>query len=129
MELYGQDGYLIERKLIQMHKGQGQGFFALNHQIQYAGFYELRAYTRWQLNWGLHEHKHSRLFGQCFDSERQEQEFFRDYDKLYSRVFPVYDKPQKPGDWNHEMTLRSMRRTYKTDTQKRELHLLSLIHI
>ena len=82
VELYGQDGYLIERKLIQMHKGQGQGFFALNHQIQYAGFYELRAYTRWQLNWGLHEHKHSRLFGQCFDSERQEQEFFRDYDKL-----------------------------------------------
>ncbi len=75
VELYGQDGYLIERKLIQMHKGQGQGFFALNHQIQYAGFYELRAYTRWQLNWGLHEHKHSRLFGQCFDSERQEQEF------------------------------------------------------
>ena len=64
VELYGQDGYLIERKLIQMHKGQGQGFFALNHQIQYAGFYELRAYTRWQLNWGLHEHKHSRLFGQ-----------------------------------------------------------------
>lgn len=123
VELYGQDGYLIERKLIQMHKGQGQGFFALNHQIQYAGFYELRAYTRWQLNWGLHEHKHSRLFGQCFDSERQEQEFFRDYDKLYSRVFPVYDKPQEPGDWNHEMTLRSMRRTYKKDTQKRELHL------
>lgn len=74
VELYGQDGYLIERKLIQMHKGQGQGFFVLNHQIQYAGFYELRAYTRWQLNWGLHEHKHSRLFGQCFDSERQEQE-------------------------------------------------------
>ena len=38
-------------------------------------------------------------------------------------MFPVYDKPQEPGDWNHEMTLRSMRRTYKTDTQKRELHL------
>ena len=123
VELYGQDGYLIERKLIQMHKGQGQGFFALNHQIQYAGFYELRAYTRWQLNWGLHEHKHSRLFGQCFDSERQEQEFFRDYDKLYSRVFPVYDRPKEPGEFTRDVTLRGKRRYFRRDRDKHELTL------
>ena len=123
VELYGQDGYMIERKLIQMHKGQGQGFFALNHQIQYAGFYELRAYTRWQLNWGLHEHKHSRLFGQCFDSERQEQEFFRDYDKLYSRVFPVYDRPKEPGEFTRDVTLRGKRRYFRHDRDKHELTL------
>ena len=123
VELYGQEGYLIERKLIQMRKGHGHGFFALNHQIQYAGFYELRAYTRWQLNWGLYEHKHSSLFGKYFDSEQQEREYYRDYDKLYSRVFPVYDRPQEPGDWSHEMTLRAMRRTYQSDPEKRKLRL------
>ena len=121
VELYGQEGYLIERKLIQMRKGHGQGFFALNNLIQYAGFYELRAYTRWQLNWGLHEHEHSSLFGKYFDSEQQEREFYRDYDKLYSRVFPVYDRPQEPGDWNHDMTLRAMRRSYRSDPKKRKL--------
>ncbi len=123
VELYSQEGYLMERKLIEMRKGHGQGFFALNHQIQYAGFYELRAYTRWQLNWGLHEHKHSSLFGKYFDSEQQEREYYRDYEKLYSRVFPVYDKPTAPGDWSHEMTLRAMRRTYQSDPEKRKLRL------
>ncbi len=123
VELYGQEGYLIERKLIQMRKGHGQGFFALNNLIQYAGFYELRAYTRWQLNWGCYEHRHSKSFGDTFDSEQQEKEFFRDYEKLYSRVFPVYDKSELPGDFTRDMTLRAMRRTYKTDPKERKLKL------
>ena len=123
VELYGQEGYMIERKLIQMKRGQGSGFFALNNLIQYAGFYEIRAYTRWQLNWGLFEHKHSSEMSVHFNSKLQEKEFYRDYDKLYSRVFPVYDKPLEPGEFTHDMTLRSMRRIYKEDPVKRELKL------
>jgi len=121
VELYGQEGYMIERKLIQMKEGRGSGFFALTNQIQYAGFYELRAYTRWQLNWGLFEHKHTDKLN--FGSKRQEKEYYRDYEKLYSRVFPVYDKPIEPGEYNHDMTLRAMRRIYNTDPEKRELRL------
>jgi hypothetical protein len=55
---------MVERKLIEMSKGRGDGFFALNQPVMYSGFYELRAYTRWQLNWGVFEHKHSRLAGE-----------------------------------------------------------------
>ena len=55
-ELFNQDGYLVERKLVQMTQGEGSGYFALADKAPYAGFYELRAYTRWQLNWGEHEH-------------------------------------------------------------------------
>jgi len=123
VELYGQEGYMIERKLIQMHEGHGQGFFALNNLIQYAGFYELRAYTRWQLNWGLFEHKHLNVIngGPSFYSKQQEREYYRDYEKLYSRVFPVYDKPDEDGGYNHNMTLRAMRRLYVPDPKKREL--------
>ena len=112
VELYGQEGYLIERKLIQMKEGHGSGFFALNKYIQYAGFYELRAYTRWQLNWGRFERKHTEDIKTWFASKRQEKEYFRDYEKLYSRVFPVYDKPLEPGEYTHDMTLRAMRRLY-----------------
>ena len=66
VELLNNDGYLVERKLIEMEEGRGNGFFALNNQIQYSGFYELRAYTRWQLNWGCFEHKHSKAASDVF---------------------------------------------------------------
>ena len=44
-----------------------------------------------------------------------ERDFFRDYEKLYSRVFPVYDRPLSPGNYERDMTLRAMRRTFKDD--------------
>ncbi len=123
VELYGQEGYMIERKLIQMKEGRGSGFFALSRYIQYAGFYELRAYTRWQLNWGRFERKHTEKIKEWFPTKRQEKEYFRDYEKLYSRVFPVYDKPLEPGEYTHDMTLRAMRRLYPNQAENRELKL------
>ena len=123
VELLNQDGYLVERKLIEMKEGRGSGFFDLNNLIQYSGFYELRAYTRWQLNWGEREHQHPGSFGFMFRDEESEREYFRDYDKLYSRVFPVYDKPLTPGDYTRDMTLRLMRREFKDDPDKRKLRL------
>ena len=123
VELYGQEGYMIERKLIQMKEGHGSGFFALNKYIQYAGFYELRAYTRWQLNWGRFERKHTEDIKTWFASKRQEKEYFRDYEKLYSRVFPVYDKALEPGEYTHDMTLRAMRRLYPNPADNPKLTL------
>ena len=63
-ELLNQDGSLVERKMLEMKDGFGQGFFVLSGEKLCSGFCELRAYTRWQLNWP---------------------------DKLYSRVFPLYE--------------------------------------
>ena len=123
VELLNNDGYLVERKLIEMKEGRGRGFFDLDNLIQYSGFYELRAYTRWQLNWGEHEHKHPSSFGFMFRDKESEREYFRDYDKLYSRVFPVYDKPLSPGDYTRDMTLRVLRRKFKNDPDKRKLQL------
>ena len=123
VELLNNDGYLVERKLIEMKQGRGSGFFDLNNLIQYSGFYELRAYTRWQLNWGEYEHKHPQSFGFMFRDKESEREYFRDYDKLYSRVFPVYDRPFEPGDYTRNMTLRVMRREFKDDPDKRKLQL------
>lgn len=123
VELYGQEGYLVERKLIRMHDGQGDGFFALNKMIQYAGLYELRAYTRWQLNWGGYDRRHSPYAFQWFESKELEKDYFRDYAQLYSRVFPVYDSPQEPGDFTRDVTLRGKRRYFRRDRDKRSLTL------
>ena len=58
VELLNQDGFLQERQLIEMKNGRGHGNFVLPDTL-YAGYYELRAYTRWQLNWGITEKEHS----------------------------------------------------------------------
>ena len=91
VELFDQEGYLKERKLVEMKQGQGCGFFATDTTM-YGGFYELRAYTRWQLNWGEKQHERTLAEKNWFFNKTMEYEFFRDYDKLYSRVFPVYGK-------------------------------------
>ena len=44
-----------------------------------------------------------------------EQEYYRDYEKLYSRVFPVYDRPKAQATYDRDMTLRVLRRTFKND--------------
>ena len=57
-ELWNQEGYMLERHLVRLKDGQGTGSFVLNDSL-YGGFYELRAYTRWQLNWGEYQHPHT----------------------------------------------------------------------
>ena len=113
-ELLNQDGYLVQRQQLELMNGQAHGTFVLRDTL-YGGYYELRAYTRWQLNWGVTEHAHNRLSEQWFIKKRMAQEYYRDYEKLYSRVFPVFDKPKEPGDFFHEMTLRPLRRQSKID--------------
>ena len=119
VELFNHDGYLVERKLVEMTHGRGYGNFVLDKDA-YAGYYELRAYTRWQLNWGMFEREHSDECEEWFYTRELEHNYFRDYDKLYSRVFPVYDKPAEGGDYKTTMTRRTMRQRFKRDPHKRE---------
>lgn len=116
VELLNHEGYLAERRLVEMKNGRGDGYFVLNYPVMYSGFYELRAYTRWQLNWGVCEHRHSRLAAEWFLNKTLEKEFYRDYEKLYSRVFPVYDRPADPAHPATYMTTRTMRRKFKDES-------------
>ena len=122
VELFNQDGYLVERQLIEMIKGRGHGQFVLSDTL-YGGYYELRAYTRWQLNWGQTLHPHTKYAEEWFFNRVMAREYYRDYDKLYSRVFPVYDKPKQPGDYYHDMTTRPLRRIYGEDKSQAALKL------
>lgn len=122
VELLTPDGYLVERQQLQMTDGTAHGAFVLTDSL-YAGYYELRAYTRWMLNFGRCEHPHSEYTEDMFYNEQMARDFFRDYDKLYSRVFPVFDKPEETGIYPKDMTLRPMRRYYKTRKGKPELDL------
>ncbi len=122
VELLNNDGYLVERKLVEMVRGRGEGFFALNKPIQYSGFYELRAYTRWQLNWGQTVREHQRRYI-GYMREAMERQYL-DYEKLYSRVFPVYDRPKEAGEYTRDMTLRHLQRYYSKDPNERKVKLM-----
>lgn len=120
VELLTPDGYLVERQQLEMAGGTAHGAFCLKDSL-YAGYYELRAYTLWMLNFGRYEHPHSIWTEEKFYNKRMAKDFFRDYDKLYSRVFPVFDKPDDKGFYPKDMTLRPMRRYYKSRKGKPEL--------
>ena len=53
VELYNQDGYLMERQLIEMKDGRGHGNIVLKPTFYYGGYYELRAYTRWHWSFSV----------------------------------------------------------------------------
>lgn len=122
VELLTPDGYLVERQQLKMEDGTAHGAFTLTDSL-YAGYYELRAYTRWMLNFGRHEHPHSKYTEDMFYNKQMAKDFFRDYDKLYSHVFPVFDHPKESGRYPKDMTLRPMRRYYKARRGKPEIDL------
>lgn len=116
-ELWNQEGYMLERHLVKLKDGQGTGSFVLSDSL-YGGFYELRAYTRWQLNWGEYQHPHTWPAEQWFFNKKMAKEFYRDYEKLYCRIFPLYDKPEVPGVYSHDMTERPHMRYFRTEVKK-----------
>lgn len=100
VELVSPDGFVVERQqLIVSPDGYGHGDFALSDSL-YSGYYELRAYTRWMLNFNVTEHPYNRIYREEFYNRQMAKDFFREYGSVYSRVVPVYEKPYQAGDYS-----------------------------
>ena len=76
VELVSPGGDVLETRKIRLEKGLGIGDIKLDNVLT-SGFYEIRAYTRWMVNWGSEA---------CF-----------------SRVFPVFRRPEKEGDYSRKI--------------------------
>ncbi len=99
VELLSPDGLVTERQRIIVGSGAlANGQFVLKDSL-YSGFYEIRAYTKWMLNFNVSERPYTRDDRLLFYSNRLAHDFFRDWDGLYSRVIPIYSKPDQPGDY------------------------------
>lgn len=99
VELLTPDGYLVERQhVIVSATGHTCGQFILEDSL-YSGFYEIRAYTRWQLNFNVKERDYTRDDRWKFLGKQNAADFFRDWDGLYSRVVPIYQKPAELGNY------------------------------
>jgi hypothetical protein len=79
VELLNPLGTVLETKKLKIENGQCHGdFFLTPFNYEYmAGFYEIRAYTKWMLNYGE--------------------------ETIFSRVFPVFNEPGKEGDYTSDM--------------------------
>lgn len=77
VELLSPEGFVVDNRKLKIEEGQCHGEFEL-HSYDRSGYYEIRAYTRYMLNWGS--------------------------DWIFSRVFPVFEMPQKEGNYSqHEI--------------------------
>ena len=99
VELLSPDGVVVERqRIVVSSKGVTCGQFALQDSL-YSGYYELRAYTRWMLNFNVTHRDYTRDDKHLFYSNSMAQDFFREWDGLYSRVLPIFSKPKQKGNY------------------------------
>ncbi|MDU1889797.1 MAG: hypothetical protein E6767_03835 [Dysgonomonas sp.] len=92
VELLTDDGNIIDSKILKVENGQCNGDFSLNKRLMRPGYYEIRAYTKYMLNFGE--------------------------DCIFSRVFPIYDKPQTESIYKQNMTIGRRATVNNRDKEK-----------
>lgn len=86
VELLNPGGEVINKQILKVENGKCHGNFTLNKLPFYSGFYEVRAYTKYMLNFGE--------------------------DIIFSRTFAVYDKPTKAGAYEEKSLMKYGRGLY-----------------
>nr|WP_148335608.1 hypothetical protein [Bacteroides neonati] len=84
VELLNPGGEIVAKRILPIRNGRCHSHLPLSQLPFYSGFYEVRAYTKYLLNFGEGNH--------------------------FSRVLPVFDKPEKEGNYS-EKNIRKY--TYK----------------
>ena len=97
VELLNPIGYPIETQKLMIKNGQANGSFELKDTLN-AGFYEVRAYTAWMLNfttgdehgwWRMHSKEAQRQWGTRI------QRYVKGNAGIFSRVFPIYERVER----------------------------------
>ena len=73
VDLLNPGGDIIDTKVLKIENGRAHGSFKINCTPFYSGFFEIRAYTKYMMNFGP--------------------------ETAFSRVIPVFDAPKKEGDY------------------------------
>lgn len=108
VELLDASGNIVDRRKLNVRDGSAAGDFLLKEGLVKTGFYEVRAYTRLQLNF--------------------------DHATLFSRVFPIFERPAQDGNysqrtirlrntWNQLHLVREKDYEAQTDYYKKEKKL------
>lgn len=102
VELVNGEGIVMQRQqLVVSDNGMTHGDFALSDSIG-SGYYELRAYTKWNLNFGVTHRHYLKDDRYKFYNYQMAADYFREWNGLYSRVIPIYAKPEEKGEYNEK---------------------------
>ncbi len=100
VELLAPDGVVVDRqRVVVSDKNYTCGQFALKDSL-YSGYYEIRAYTRWMLNFNVTSRPYTRDDRALFYNYQMARDYYRDWEGLYSRIVPVYSRPREAGDYD-----------------------------
>lgn len=80
VELLNPGGEIIDKRVLKIENGQCHGDFTLGQLPFYSGFYEVRAYTKYMLNFGE--------------------------ETIFSRLLPVFNKPKEEGNFEEKNMLK-----------------------
>ncbi|MBQ9202073.1 MAG: hypothetical protein IJ154_06880 [Bacteroidales bacterium] len=102
VQLLTQEGVIIDSRKLKIEQGRCHGEFLLDskERIYYSGYYEVRAYTQYMLNFGMIPREFQREIRAFFYNEDFLRRFFQESGTAFSRVFPVYERPRVKG--NHQ---------------------------
>ena len=115
VELLNELGVEVAHHKMLLKNGMCHGGFPLNEDYR-TGYYEIRAYTRYMLNFGNSSPKYQELVYEQMDvTERDAAK--HDYKRaesskdlipnhnycIFSRTFPVYKRPEQDGVYKREM--------------------------
>ena len=92
VELLNPEGIIIDKRSLRIEKGRCSGNFELNQIPFHSGFYEIRAYTKYMTNFGE--------------------------GTIFSRIFPVFDLPQKDGDYSERRMVRMQNINAKSQNRR-----------
>ncbi|MCI7269334.1 MAG: hypothetical protein MR561_03795, partial [Prevotella sp.] len=80
VELLSPDGFVVERQhVILAGNGTTYGQFALPDSL-YSGYYEVRAYTKWQLNFNVEHRNYTFIDERRFYNKQMCADYFRDFE-------------------------------------------------
>ena len=133
VELVNPIGYPVETQKLMVRNGQASGSFLLKDSLN-SGFYEVRAYTAWMLNFtpsfyegskaktgDAYSHgwdRITKILTREFFGERLQQ-YLRGNVGIFSRVFPVYEKVDK-GQYDRRLIARLPKATASLEGDERD---------
>lgn len=110
VELLSQEGQVLETQRLRIKDGTCHGFLELKPDY-YAGYYEVRAYTRYMLNFGNIAHPYEKEKAAFFFRPEFADRFHLESGTAFSRVFPVYNSPPDSGAYNVKVMRKRSRVT------------------
>ena len=106
VQLITREGTVVDSRTLKIaDDGRCHGQFTLKDDYA-SGYYEVRAYTLYMLNFGNIQWEYEKEAAAFFFNEDYCRRFYQESGTAFSRVFPVYQRPLTPGNWN-EKTIRT----------------------